>query len=364
MACLGFPRQYRLAVLAAGGLVLTGCHGMGAATITRDRFDYVSSISDSWKRQTLLNLIKVRYGDAPAFLEVSSVITSYAWSGELNLSTQLAPVNRGDTFVGLGANAHYEDRPTITYAPLIGEAFARALLSSFPVTAILYLIESGYPADLIFRVCVSSINGLENEYGGPGNARIGSAQFHELLTLLRENRMAAESGIDLLLKRSKEKDALVMALRPPRSAEARALDRRFRELLGLDPTASTFEVTHGPFASNSKEIAIQTRSMMQVLVDMASYIEVPASDIAEGRVYAPARTDEQLRSFPPLMQIHSGLAPPVDAHVGVRYREHWFWIDDRDAKSKLTFNYLMMMFSITETTGSQQAAPVVTVPTR
>ena len=36
---------------------------------------------DSWKRQMLLNLLKVRYTDAPVFLDISSVINSYSLEG-------------------------------------------------------------------------------------------------------------------------------------------------------------------------------------------------------------------------------------------------------------------------------------------
>ncbi len=54
---------------------LTGCASIGPATVARDRFDYITAISDSWKAQMLLNLVKLRYGDAPVFLDVASVIT-------------------------------------------------------------------------------------------------------------------------------------------------------------------------------------------------------------------------------------------------------------------------------------------------
>jgi hypothetical protein len=47
----------------------------------------------------------------------------------------------------------------------------------------------------------------------------------------------------------------------------------------------------------------------------------------------------------------------------VRYRDRWFWIDDRDASSKRVFAFLMLMFSLTET-GTAQSAPVLTVPAR
>jgi hypothetical protein len=49
--------------------------------------------------------------------------------------------------------------------------------------------------------------------------------------------------------------------------------------------------------------------------------------------------------------------------VAVRYRDSWFWIDDRDHPSKAAFNFLMLLFSLTET-GSTQSAPLVTVPAR
>ncbi len=36
---------------------LSGCASIGPGTVARDRFDYITAISDSWKSQTLLNLV-------------------------------------------------------------------------------------------------------------------------------------------------------------------------------------------------------------------------------------------------------------------------------------------------------------------
>jgi hypothetical protein len=55
-------------------------------TVTRDRFDYVTAISDSWKSQMLSNLVKLRYGDAPVFLDVASVINQYLVEGSAGYS--------------------------------------------------------------------------------------------------------------------------------------------------------------------------------------------------------------------------------------------------------------------------------------
>ena len=134
--------------MVAATLIASGCASIGPARVTRDRFDYVTAISGSWKRQMLLNLLKIRYSDAPVFVDVASVINSYELTGEVNLSGQYAPIGRGDAFGAVGAAGRYSDKPTITYQPLSGDKFTRSLMLPIPIPGILFLIQSGYPADL------------------------------------------------------------------------------------------------------------------------------------------------------------------------------------------------------------------------
>jgi hypothetical protein len=80
-------------------------------------------------------------------------------------------------------------------------------------------------------------------------------------------------------------------------------------------------------------------------------------------VYAlPGESEETESEFPPLIRVRNATAHPDDAYAAVRYRDRWFWIDDRDYPSKRMFTFLMFLFSLTET-GGPQAAPIVTVPT-
>ena len=77
----------------------------------------------------------------------------------------------------------------------------------------------------------------------------------------------------------------------------------------------------------------------------------------------PTMPEEMVQgaTVPPLIRIHSSSERPGDAFIAVPYRDHWFWIDDRDLRSKTLFSFMMFIFSLTET-GGKEGAPVITVP--
>ena len=120
-----WPKYFIIILLA---LCLTGCAGIGPTTVSRDRFDYTEAISDSWKHQMLLNMIKIRYGDSPVFLDVSSVISQYQIGGQINVGATFNN-NPWSTSQILGGSGTYVDRPTITYSPILGDKFARSLMA-------------------------------------------------------------------------------------------------------------------------------------------------------------------------------------------------------------------------------------------
>src|SRR5215207_8379344 len=101
---------------------LCGCQTIGPSTVARDRSDYASSISESWKRQTLLNIVKLRYLDPPIFVDVGQIISGYSLETSVSAGASLpenASFGAGNTGTIAGA-ARFTDRPTITYTPLTG----------------------------------------------------------------------------------------------------------------------------------------------------------------------------------------------------------------------------------------------------
>jgi hypothetical protein len=92
--------------------------------------------------------------------------------------------------------------------------------------------------------------------------------------------------------------------------------------------------------------AMMTRSTMQVMLELAAAVHVPAGDVADGRA-APGQVvgeAEKTAPFTPYVNILSGSNPPSNASVAVEYNHQWFWIADTDFRSKGLFGYVMRYF--------------------
>ena len=54
--------------------------------------------------------------------------------------------------------------------------------------------------------------------------------------------------------------------------------------------------------------------------------------------------------------------PPPGARVAVCYRNHWYYIDDRDRDSKATFALVLEVSRLQVSTEKSGAGPVLTLP--
>ena len=354
-----FVKRLSLAALLFSVLALSGCSGIGPGTVARDRFDYTAAISESWKRQMLLNIVKLRYGDAPIFLDVASIINQYQLTTDLNASFSWGfPIPNQNAYnPKVGVDGNFVDRPTITYNPLTGEKFARNLMTPVAPATVMSLIEGGYPIDLVFRILVHSVNGIQNSFGGGARARKADPEFYVILDKMR--RIQTTGAVALRVKRTENREALMMVFRKRVDKEMEQEGREVRRMLGLKEEGGEFRVVYGSAPANDEEVALLTRSILEVLSDISGTVEVPADHVAEKRVLPTMEPDgEGIKGT--MIRILCSTAKPSDNFAAVPYRDRWFWIDDRDYQSKKLFSFLMFVMTLTET-GGKEGAPIVTI---
>jgi hypothetical protein len=242
-----------------------------------------------------------------------------------------------------------------------GERFARSLMTPIPPSVILDLIQAGNPVDEIFRTSVQSVNGVDNRRVGRLYVRRANPEFYALLPNLE--RLQSSGDIGVRVQQGGPETKLNLIFRPRVAAAEEHALRNAATIMGLDPTVREFQVVYGTVASNDREIALLTRSILEILRDVASYITVPDAHVADRRVGPTPEDDVGPNGpIPPLVRIHSSVERPADAFVAVPYLDNWFYIDNKDLPSKQKFSSLMFIFTFVET-GSKEAAPVLTIPT-
>jgi len=365
-----FPRNHfarhctvwLLALAVPGLLVLSGCRSIGPGTVARDRADYSSSISESWKRQTLLNIVKLRYLDPPIFVDVGQIVAGYSFETALTAGGTFPQVNTmgGDTAMVSGS-ARYTDRPTITYVPLTGNQFVKALMTPLPPESVFFMIQSGWPADGVLMAAAASVNGLKNQETALGGVTPPAPEFLRVLELLRN--IQRSGAVSLRVKQDAQKQqGSVLTFRAQDLSETTLAEiREMRQLLKLDPDATEFSLVFGGTAAHDKELAVLTRSLMQIMMTMAAQAEVPEADVKEGRATPGLHRNDAAEQPTNLVRIRSSKSKPSDASVAVAYRDQWFWIDDRDLRSKRAFAFMLMLFTLADT-GQKEALPLITIP--
>lgn len=353
-----FPgRRPLLGVLGGALLLAGGCKSIGPHTVARDRFDYSEAITDSWKRQTLLNIVKLRYLDPPIWVDVGQIVSGYTLEtgGTAGVSVPEGGSIAGTT-LSLGGSSKFTDRPTITYTPLTGAKFINGLMTPIPPAALFRSIQAGWPADAILLMGAANINGTSGETSTFAGVTVADAKFTRVIELMRSMQLSGFFSVRVV--EDGKHPATLITLRakditPQMAAEADEL----RELLGLDPEATEFRLVYGAIATNPREIAMTTRSLLRVLGMLSTHVDIPAQDLAEGRAI-PGVTNLDARE----VRFHSGKEAPPDAFVAVKYRNTWFWIDDRDLTTKRVFTLIMVIFTMADT-GENQGMPVLTIPT-
>lgn len=351
------PRRRRRLALGLTLLCLGACTpGVGPQRLDVDQMGYADALGEGLKRQMLLNMVRLRYADVPTFLSVSQLIAGYQVQATGQLGLNAYPNAAPGNYATVGGTLQYTNRPTFTFTPVTGQRFAQSYLRPLAPAELLSLAQSGAPVDLLFRLGVQSVNGLPNGATQDGQAQEASGGFLALMHALRT--IQAAGAVSLRFERGgsergPDRPRVFLALGDDRSPAGDAA-RQVRRLLGLPAGVRELEVVYGRQPRGPGQMAVLTRSVLQVLYELGAQIEVSAADVARGETRPTDPGDR-------LIRVLQGDRAPPDAYAAVPYRGRWFWIEAGDYRSKGAFTFAHVLQVLAES-GQGQPTPIVTIP--
>jgi hypothetical protein len=407
-------RSAGLALVAAACCVAAaGC--MGSWAIRGTRLHYNESYSHTATQEMLLNVVRMRYGESPSFLDLPSV-TTVTEAGVVGAGAQTAPLDGA-----FGGRFSLREEPTLSYQPRSGDNLSESLTEAFTAEMLLD-VPPGNDTRTFLLAFVDSINGVRNSptATSPGSRIIepnddyrhaidlivgmttrgalrtqvakrdvevhsavptkalpggGKVPGDSMVTAAKKNYRYEVSGEEVTLV--KESRLLALTIRPE---DLDAGDfQEFTRIFGLYPGRSVYTVKSqendevdymaesgggSSFDEPRDTLTLNVRSGYQVLAFLSKGVDVPESHVRHGTVCMFQGPDG--RQFD-ARQITRGLFKvcvqkhrPLRSDVAVHYRGHWFYIAENDVQSRSTLS--LVKFAIDLQSQSGNAGPVLTLP--
>lgn len=353
-------------------LLLSGCGTfdellqIGPDSVEDGRGQFNTVIAETNDQQLLLNLVKRRYGDNTALLEVNSVSTTLEWKRGGNLGLTLFDGGEDANSLGIGANGAYTERPTITYLPVKGPDLIKKNLSSLDPEVLILLSRSGWRMERIMRLTLNSINDLDNAAAASGPTPAfapDTSDFEKLLSVIEK----VGHG-QFVLGYTIINDQKVLALDARMEMLERPEMQDFTEILKIDKHSFYVVNVEGntDYRSN-KEIDIKVRSLSGIEFYLSHGVQVPEEHIMQNKVQITKTADGEVFDwdsiFGDLFQIQSSRQEPSEDIAAVKcfWRGYWFYIDDTDIESKNTFMLLNQITAL-QSGAMDKSGPLLTLP--
>lgn len=363
--------------MALISFLLIGCQSIGPGRIPPDHYHYNESLGKTANEQMVLNLVRLRHMEVPVFLTIGSVVTGYSLNRSIGVSLGAAFSPGFDFTTGdASPSFSFAENPTITYTPLAGRDFTERMLKPLPLAGIFALGQSGWPIDLLLIMGLQSINEHENLsfVSGPTveepddldevHAHLkGYARFREVIALMLELLQAGalefEHNVD------GGESSTTLHINPDPAPKLRPLVAEFRNVLDLDPTINSFQITTLRTQRKPDQIVIKLRSLVAIMSYLSLGVQVSQADVEKGVVIGQDTAQDEdagPESLPVPLLIRTGPEPPDSAFVAIQYRDDWYYIDETDIRSKRTLAILNTLFSVQGADSGDGKAPVLTLP--
>ena len=352
-------------------LLLGGCSvfdefiQIGPDSVQDSRGEFNQVISDTNDSQSLLNLVKRRYGDSISVLEVSSVSTSIEWQRGGSLALTIFDGGPDANSAGIGGAARYTEKPTITYLPLKGGDFIKKVLSPVDVDMLMLLSRSGWRMDRILNLTVNNINGIDNAHTASGPTPAMAPNFKKFDKFLASMVAIERSDLQFgyIMHENKDKQ---LALYFKKASLNNPNVQNLIKLMNLDGESNIYPIyAELETEEDRSEIQIDFRSLAGIQFFLSHGIIVPEEHLEEGLVQITKNPDGTEFNWSEitgeLITIYSSKNEPDQNSAKVFYRDYWFYIKDSDITSKYTFMLLNQIESL-QSGEIKESGPTLTLP--
>jgi hypothetical protein len=121
-----------------------------------------------------------------------------------------------------------------------------------------------------------------------------------------------------------------------------------------------FVLTYSPVRGAENELAVNSRSMLQIMAAFSTYLDVPEEHLKDHSA-TPALVNDAPENRQTQVRIHSGKDEPAGAFGTVHYHDYWFWVDEGDFQTKRALTAVMFFFTLSDSGGSDKL-PLITIP--
>jgi hypothetical protein len=406
----------RMPRLASWGLlivaVLPGCIGPRSLELTRLRYD--QAVHETGEQQWLRNIVRLRYGELPSFLDVSAITSQFELSGRGSVSGGQERDSPNRSLFGDMA-LQFRDAPTLSYTPRDPTELTRAMVAPVGITALGLMANNGWSLDDVLRLMVADVNGLENAPGAEQftpEAIPPPSPFDEVARLagqLRRDRVIALASVDsprpvsspiaadrvdgsdlvqaashrleyrsagnpgeLVLTRTEAGYRLTLSP----AAQGRPDADAFRQLLRLAPGRLEYDVRRVdvpggvellPLPDSLDSIDVRTRTLLDMLTFLSKGVSVPEDHLCRGLAAQTVGPDGIVFDWTEVTRglfhvcVQEKRPKDKDAAVAIEYQGYWYYIPAADKRSKATLGLIQALFNL-QLSEPKKGGPLLTLP--
>lgn len=397
-----------LAVVVA--LVATGCVGPRSLELTRLQYD--QAVHETSDQMWLRNIVRMRYGELPTFLDVAAITSQFELTGRGGMTGGQERASTNQSLFG-DLGVQFRDAPTLSYSPRDPSELTRVMVAPVGVTALGLLSNNGWSTENVIRLMVDEINGIRN---APGAEELIPEQvpsptpFPEVVRLiagLRRERLLVLAAVeeteavspaiaagrvngtdlvqaashDFAYQAADQADSLVLTrssnqyrMKFSPASRGRPEVDALREWLRLSPGRLDYPIRREaapgglallPIPESLEKVEVRTRTLLEMLAVLSKGVEVPEEHVCRGLVAQTVGPDglvfDWTATTQGLFRVCVSRKRPKGESLAIEHRGYWYYVPDSDKRAQATLGLIQALFNL-QLSEPKRSGPLLTLP--